>query len=76
MKIKRLIFIYTGSLLVWVSLAMKKHYDHGKSYQGKYLMGWLTDQRFSSLSLCGTWQCAGRRGAAGNRKKTVSLGVA
>lgn len=38
-------------VLVKVSVAVKGHHEHGNSYKGKHLMGWLTQlQGFSPLS--------------------------
>ena len=52
-------------VLVRVSIAVKRHYDHGNSYKGKHLIGaGLWFQRFSPLSSWwGAWQHVGRHGA-------------
>ena len=40
-----------GFVLVWVSIAVKRHHDHSNSYKGKHLTGdGLLFQRFSPLS--------------------------
>lgn len=50
------------SVLVRVSIAVKRHYDHGNSYKGKHLIQF---QRFSPLS---SWQQACHPGGRhGNR---------
>jgi hypothetical protein len=54
----------TNTVLVRVSIVVKRHHDHGSSYIGKYLLwGWLTAQSFSPLlSWQETW-CSVRHGA-------------
>ena len=79
----QLFLIY--SVLVRVSIALKRHHDQGNSYKGQHLIGAdLQVQRFSPLtSRWKAWQDTGRHGTAGrvessiscskgNQKKTVS----
>ena len=51
-------------VLVRVSIAVKRHHDHGNSYKGKHLIGsGLQFQRFSPLSSWwGAWQHTGKHG--------------
>ena len=58
--------VYILIVLVRVSVAAKRHHDHGNSYKGKiFNTGFLHFQRFSPLSLWYkiTWWLAGRHGA-------------
>ena len=74
------------SVLIKISITLRKHHDHSKSYKGKHLIGaGLQFQRFSPLSSCGwgTYWLAGRHGnrevaegstsvSAGNRKTSLA----
>ena len=52
------------SLLVRVSVGVKRHHDHGNSYKGKHLIGTgLQFQSFSHYHHGKTWQQAGRHRA-------------
>jgi hypothetical protein len=50
-----------------VSIAVKKHHDHGNMYKGRCLIGdGFQFQMFSPLSIWQkAWQSAGRHGAGG-----------
>jgi len=63
-----------GSVLVTVSIAVKRHHDWGNSYEGKHLLRTgLQFQRFSPLSLWqGTWWLVGRHGAREGAKSSTS----
>ena len=62
------------SVLVRVSVAMKRHHDHGNSHKGKHLIGaGLQFQRFSPLlSWQEAWQHAGRHGAGEGAESSTS----
>ena len=51
-------------VLIRLSIAMKRHHDHGNSYKEKHLIGsGFQFHRFSPLSSWWeVWQCAGRYG--------------
>jgi hypothetical protein len=69
-----LYFHGSGKLSALVSIAMKRHHDHGKSYKEKYLIGTgLQVQRFSPLlSWWVAWQHAGRHGAGEGAESSTS----
>ena len=79
-----LIFLLLESVLVRVSISVKRRCDHGNSYKGQHLIGaGFQVQRFSPLSSRQeAWQRLGRHGAGeaesstssskGNQVQTVS----
>jgi hypothetical protein len=54
-----------------VSIAAMRYHDQGNSYKGQHLIGsGLQVQRFSPLSsLRDAWQCLGRHGAGGSKRR-------
>jgi hypothetical protein len=61
-------------MLVWVSIALKRHHDRSNFYKGQYLIGaGLQFQRFSPLSSWQeAWQHSGRHGASEGAKSSTS----
>jgi hypothetical protein len=60
-------------MLVWVSIAVKRHHDQGNSYKGKHLIGaGLHFKRFNPLSYQEAWQHPGTHGAGAGTESSAS----